>query len=337
MEEKPETEPGFGWKKWRTPIAIAIVSWIASQFILWQLGAGMALQLVYCGGYAFVLVAGSRNFGFVFIYRVMLPLLFGLLMVWLYREAYNMSAIADFLSASAANITYLNWLFDILSTLYAICTAFLLWKGLTDHDTLRKILSDEANYIERLVGYLHYFDQKKEANRVMVLSLLENLRGYIGNILVDEGIQASEENTRILRASVDLIASFEPEDHNDRVAVSETMKSLSDLAMARSKRISQMEIKMSPYLLMALAIMSLTVVYPFFTEAPSGSDYVREMCIMILGSILSFLIITLLDISRPFNGFWKIKTDAFVQARKVIAQECETLDCGASGNTGSTQ
>lgn len=271
----------------------------------------------------------------MFIYRVMLPLLFGLLMVWLYREAYLLPVVADFLSASAANITYLNWLFDILSTLYAICTAFLLWKGLTDRDTLRKILSDEANYIERLVGYLHYFDQKKEANRDMALRLLQYLRRYITNILVDEGIQASEENTRILRASVDLIASFEPEDDNDRIALSETMKSLSDLAMARSKRISQMEIKMSPYLLMALAIMSLTVIYPFFTEAPSGTDYVREMCIMILGSILSFLIITLLDISRPFNGFWRIKTDAFVQARKVIAQECEELDCDQPADDGA--
>jgi hypothetical protein len=95
--------------------------------------------------------------------------------------------------------------------------------------------------------------------------------------------------------------------------------------MARSKRISQMEIKMSPYLLMALGIMSLTVIYPFFTEAPSNLDYVREMCILILGTLLSFLLITLLDISRPFNGFWAIKTDSFHHALGVIAEEQELL------------
>jgi len=242
VEKKPS------WKKWRVPVAIALVSWGFSQFVLYQLGVGITYQIIYCGGYAFVLLAGSRNFGFVFIYRVMLPLFFGLLLVWLYREAYEIKIVSDFLSASRSNIEYLSWLFDILSTLYAICTAFLLWKGLTDHDTLRKLLSDEANYIERLIGYLRYFDLSKQKNCLFATKLLTNVESYISNILVDETVSASKENSLILRRSVDLIATVDPEDHNDRVAVGETMKSLSDLAMARSKRISQMEIKMSPFL-----------------------------------------------------------------------------------------
>ena len=315
-----------GFKKWRVPILIAAISWAFSQFVLYNLGVGLQWQIAYCAGYAFVLIAGSRNFGFVFIYRVMVPLFFGLLMVWLYREAYDIAMVADFLSASRNNIDYLNWLFDILSTLYAICTAFLLWKGLTDHDTLRQMLSDEASYIERLVGYSHYFDLEKPANREFAQNLLSKLDHYIHNIVDGEEIKVSAENAKILRECCDLVADLDAsDDENDRIALAETMKSLSDLAMARSKRVSQMEIKMSPYLLMALGIMSLTVIYPFYTEAPSQIDYVREMCIMILGALLSFLLVTLFDISHPFNGFWKIKTDSFEHVLILIDAEQKEL------------
>ena len=44
----------------------------------------------------------------------------------------------------------------------------------------------------------------------------------------------------------------------------------------------------------------------------------RETCIVALGSLLSFLLFTLLDISQPFNGFWKIKTEAFHTIRKLL-------------------
>lgn len=327
MSESTSIKPPIsGASKWRVPILIAVLSWAFSQFVLYNLGVGVTYQIAYCGGYAFVLLAGSRNFGFVFIYRVMVPLFFGLLMVWLYREAYEIAVVADFLSASRNNIDYLNWLFDILSTLYAICTAFLLWKGLTDHDTLRQMLSDEANYIERLVGYSHYFDLRKLENQQFAQALLAKLDRYIHNIVDGEEIKVSAENSIILRECVDLVSELDAsDDDNDKIALAETMKSLSDLAMARSKRVSQMEIKMSPYLLIALGIMSLTVIYPFFSEAPSQADYVREMCIMILGTLLSFLLVTLFDISRPFNGFWKIKTDSFEHVLLLIETEQKHL------------
>lgn len=305
-----------------TPVLIAVVSWVVSQFILWQLQVPTVYQIAYCGGYAGVLLAGSRTFGFVFIYRVMVPLCFGILMVWLYRTAYDYQWSTDFLSASGTNFQYLELLFDILSTLYAICTAFLLWKGLTDHDSLRQMLSDEANYIERLVGYLHYFDLNKPENKRFANGLQNRFLRYIDNIVDGGEIRVSKENALILRECGDLIAGVKPEDDNDKIALAETMKGLSDLAMARSKRISQMEITMSPYLLMALGVMSLTVIYPFFTEPPAA-DQIREICIAILGTLLSFLLVTLLDISRPFNGFWKIKTEAFENIKTLILEEID--------------
>lgn len=309
-------------KKWLLPSVIALASWIISQFLLWRLGVPFGVQAVYCLGYVFVLLAGSRTFGFVFIYRVMVPLLFGVIMVSLYRELYNDPQTTVFLSASRENFIYLQLLFDILATLYAICTAFLLWKGLTDHDTLRKLLSNEANNIERLLGYLHYFDN--QSNIAIARHIRVKLKQYIYNIVDGDEIKMSQENTVIIRDCGHLVSKIEPDDDNDKIALAETMKALSDIASARSQRISQMEIRMSPYILMALSIMSCAVIFPFFTEAPS-SDYVREVCIFTLSSILSFLLVTLLDISRPFNGFWAIKTDAFHLILDLIENELKTI------------
>ena len=115
------------------------------------------------------------------------------------------------------------------------------------------------------------------------------------------------------------------EDDNDRIALAEIMKGFSDLMTIRSKRISQMEIGMSPYLLAALAIMSIVVIYPFFTAAPISAsgfpNYVNAVCIMTLGVLLSFLLMTLFDIGSPFDGFWKIKTESFHEIKTLLEQE----------------
>lgn len=311
-------------KRWLVPSVIAFVSLIISQLLLFRLESPILLQAAYFLGYLGVLSVGTRTFGFVFIYRVMIPITFGILFVALYKEVYLIPELASFLESSRTNEKYLVLLFDILATLYAICTAFLLWKGLTDHDNLRLILSDEANYMERLIGYMRYFDMSKKKFQDMAARIHVIFHAYIQNIVGEDEIKVSKENSVLLRQAVEVISEIKPEDDNDRIALAETMKCLSNLAMARSQRISQMEIKMSPYLLMVLGIMSVFVIYPFFTEAPSD-DFVIEICIFILGSLLSFLLVTLVDISRPFNGFWKIKVDSFQNIIDVLDQESEYL------------
>jgi len=316
-------------EKWLLPVVIAITSLLVSQMLLWQLSVPIPMQIAFFICYLFTLATGSRTFGFVFIYRVMVPLTFGIIMVWVYRWSYDIQPLADFLNSSKSNFQYLELLFDILATLYAICTAFLLWKGLTDHDTLRQMLSNEANLIERLIGYLHYFNDRSAENRAFTQKLRNNLLSYVKNIVRGDQIRMNPENSELIRKSVLLISDvkiYKDSDYNDRVALEQTIICMSDLAMARSQRISQMEVRMSPYLLMALSVMSLAVIYPFFTEPPAQTDFVRESCIMILTSLLSFLIVTLLDISRPFNGFWKIKTDVFDSITNLLESEISRDD-----------
>lgn len=300
------------------PIIVAVVSLVVNQYVLWHLNAPPALQAIFftvCVGLFF---SGSWALGFyTFVYRAMIPLTIGFLILFAYDQAFSNPYFKSLLIGSNDNFKSLEMLFEILSTLYAICTAFLLWKGLTDHDNLRKLLGNESSYIERLDGYLHYFNSDVGNNADIIYNLRINISEYIGNIIQGDKIKASEKNTKLLRECGYLISNLSLKDANDRVALAETMKSLSDLASARSERISQMEIKMSPYLLISLSIMSLAVIFPFFSQESSG-NFVQETCIFILSSVLSFLLITLLDISRPFDGFWSIKNDAFKAIKKTV-------------------
>ena len=310
-------------KKYYISIFVAMLSLMANQYVLWRLGAPLPLQIGFFAIYLGLFFSGTWVLGFyVFVYRAMIPLTIGFIALLGYDEAYQFTRMANLLDASRENFKSLEMLFEILATLYAICTAFLLWKGLTDHDNLRKLLGNESSYIERLVGYLHYFSPSEGNNEETTHQLRVNISTYIENLVYGEKIRASEANTKLLRDCGFLISKIELSDDNDKVALAETMKSLSDLTSARSERISQMEIKMSPYLLIALAVMSLAVIFPFFAEKPSD-NLVQEACIFILSSVLSFLLITLLDISRPFNGFWNIKNDAFKAVQDTVDAEIE--------------
>lgn len=307
------------------PIAVSAVAFLAGQFLLWHLSAPVWVQAMYCIGFVGLIIGPARYHSFVFIFRVYLPIVIGLAMIWLYFWLHNNSQASVFIDAAVFRLKYLQLLFDVLSALYAICTAFLLWKGLTDHDTLRHALRDEANQIQRVIGFLPYFNMENVTNRESADKIRQNFLTYIDRICDGEKVTAHRGNSRLLRETIDLVQNFEPEDTNDEVALSETMKGMSDLVMARSRRISQMEISMSPYLLAALVIMSAAVLYPFFTAGPETSansvNYVNAICIFILSSLLSFLQMTLFDISQPFNGYWKIKTDTFEEIQTILENE----------------
>lgn len=303
-----------------SPVVVTVLVFIVGQLLLFNLNASWQVQILYAVGFVGLFVAGSRYHNYVFIYRVMIPIVVGLVFISIYREAHNIQPVSKFFSASLNQWKYLDLLFSVLSTLYAICTAFLLWKGLTDHDELRKLLREEANEIQRIIGFMHYFDLGERKNTAHINKMRENFLVYVKNIVRGDRVEAHIENYQILRKSIDSIANIKVVDANDQIALAEIMKGLSDLIMMRSRRISQMEIKMSPYILASLAIMSLAILYPFFTEKP---EVVQQTIIMILSGILSFLLMTLLDISQPFDGFWKIKVEAFDDILQILENEIE--------------
>jgi len=120
---------------------------------------------------------------------------------------------------------FIQLFFQVLATLYAVCTAFLLWKGLTDFDDLRHALRSEADEIQSILNLMSYFDQDPESeqgvgdnaedtkiNQGYLNKLRLNFRDYIANILRDGKITPSQGNFRILRSSVRVIGKLETKD-----------------------------------------------------------------------------------------------------------------------------
>ena len=299
-------------------VASGIV-FLVGQAMLFFLKMPVTVQLLYSLLYIGVLFTGLRYQGFVFITRVVIPITIGLIILSIYEISYNFEASKNFLDASFRVENHLNRFFQVMSTLYAICTAFLLWKGLTDHDSLKLALKDEANTIHSLYNYLKYFESTEKNKSVFLLRKL--IFEYIENVLVDGRIATNQKNSVVLEKMVDYSGAIEVKDQNDVVALEQIMKEINYLSTYRSKRIACLENRMSPYLLVALMIMSASIMFSFFTKSPVEGGTTLYTMIFVMGTLLSFMFVTMLDISHPFNGFWKIKLDSFDEIRSHLEKD----------------
>ncbi len=262
----------------------------------------------------------TRSFCYVFIGRALLPFTIALALLWAW-ETYHLLPQYKFLTRNALqNLSAINDFFTILSTLYAICIAFLLWKGLTDYDNLRTTLKDEASTIQSINEFFHYLD-RDGGNGVIIDRIRDIFLKYITNIVQGRKIKTSQENERFLKTSIRLIAELETgNDENDKIALAEIIKEVSSLSHTRSLRASYMENGMSPYLLALLASLSICLLIPFLIKEPDQT-YVIHILLFFLTSFFSFLFLTLLDINDPFDGYWSIKVDAFSEVHRFISED----------------
>lgn len=217
-------------------------------------------------------------------------------------------------------------LFDILSVIYAVSTAFLLLKGLGDHDQLKLALNEEAGTIRSIAHFSSYFtDHGKDENAYLVKDIKYNLINYIENLILGHEIAENEDNDKILENLVRKISKLELKDHNDNAALSELMKEFNSLLVTRSKRQALAESKMSPYLLFLMATMSVIIILSFFFVENDQPLQIVGLIIFSLTFFMAFVFVTMFDISRPFVGFWQIKLDSFNQTLNYLKQDRDSI------------
>lgn len=261
----------------------------------------------------------TRYVSYVFIGRALLPITFGFLALWGWESFHNATQYEYLARNALQNYAAIQDFFTILSVLYAICIAFLLWKGLTDYDNLRIVLRDEASTIQSINEFSHYLDEEGE-NGHIVDEIRDLFIRYIANLKSGRKIIISRENERFLKIIVGLIAKLQTKDENDKIALSEIMKEVSALSHIRASRASYMETRMSSYLLSVLVLISVFLLLPFLIKEPSAG-YILHILIFSLASFFSFLFITLLDINDPFDGYWQIKVDAFADVERFLKED----------------
>jgi len=316
---------------------IAILAFSIGQYSLYFMEANKMISLVFALCFIFSLVAffakvaglgfSERlgSYGAVFIFRAITPISIGLFLMALYTWVQSDHSIYGAIVIDVEDKFHLERLYESISILYAVCTAFLLWKGLSDHDGLRHILKEEAGQIQGAIGYLNYLDGNE--NKKYAQEIRKSFKMYIERIIVDETVKAHNDNYQLLTDTRNYIAKLKPttDDSNDSVAIAQIMRGLNNLFKVRMKRIACMETKLSPYILWALVLMSLSILYVTFAT-PTKDILVVKTTIFLLSGLMTFMVFMLLDINSPFAGYYTIKTDSFTQILKILEIEISSYE-----------
>jgi len=208
---------------------------------------------------------------------------------------------------------------DSVTVLYAICAAFLLWKGLSDFDELKHILYEEAGVIRSIADFAEYFMSggAPEANDAPIHKLRSLLSEYVENILKDGRVVTAARNEVILEEGISVVSKLEIGDKNDEIALEEIMRALTRVSTLRSKRAVCIEKRMSPFILVIMFLMSTTMVLSFFGKA-TGRINIDYVYVFLLPTFYTSIFMTLLDLSSPFDGYWAIKLEAIDGVRKKL-------------------
>lgn len=286
-----------------------------------------------------ILATGSRlgQASYTINARILLPISVGLFFVSLYHyfptmmaadntmlSRYGISNQTGLLDAAFFEV---NDLFkDAVTVLYAICVAFLLLKGLSDFDELKQVLYSEANEVRTISDFSTYFmtSGRPKDNYETVLKLRELLSEYLGNMLKGKQVVTAVENETVLENCIVTVGNLAIGDKNDEIALSEIMKSVSKISGLRAQRTVCIEKRMSPFILVLIFMMSLTIVLSFFggASAEVSIDYVY---IFLLPTFYSSIFMTLIDLSTPFDGYWQIKLDAIEGVRTKLTRQIEEM------------
>ncbi|WP_101067338.1 bestrophin-like domain [Roseovarius salinarum] len=334
---------GLGMKRTRInsiyAIHLAVVlatAWIAERadVTTWYVVLAIGFPLVLS------FLPRTSSLSYTLNVRILFPISVGLFCVALFHyfphllETSNASGLASYLdkqgieSFGAAGESIDQALFqvnpifkDSVTVLYAVCAAFLLWKGLSDFDELKHILYEEAGTIRSIADFTEYFMSggAPEANYLAVHRLRSLLLEYVENILKDGRVVTAARNEEILEEGIAVVSDLKIGDKNDEFALEEVMKALTRVATLRSKRAVCIEKRMSPFILVIMFLMSTTMVLSFFGNA-TGELSIDYVYVFLLPTFYTSIFMTLLDLSSPFDGYWAIKLEAVDSVRKKLAK-----------------
>lgn len=215
---------------------------------------------------------------------------------------------------------------DSVSVLYAICAAFLLWKGLNDFDELKHVLYEEVNEIHSIANYLSFFvdgnatsKADKMSNEKTARHIKRLMYEYLQNILLESRIVVSQTNRAILKKLSDDASKIRVGDANDQIALEEIMKAITRLSTLRSRRKVCIEKRMSPYILTLMFLMSVAMVSSFFGDA-TGKLSIDYAYVFLMSGFYTALFMTLIDLSSPFEGYWSIKLEAVRETLELLEE-----------------
>ncbi len=290
----------------------------AFYFQVWFVIIGLWGALV-----APAIIARYRQGVGIAVYQIGIPILFATLALIVYDIFQENMHFVGRLQSSGADSLILSLFFQTVATLYAICIAFTLWRAMTDHDLLKSTLRDEATRIGALLSFINYFDNVDDNRTQSAINTIRNeLADYVRHLEAHIKTGVGKGNAERLSKCIDLVEDLQTPEENDKVALNGIIDSLAKLTMIRSRRISLMQSKLSPYLLFILGFLSFVSLAMFYFLV-SEDTFILYLIIPSLAFMYTFLLIMLVDLDRPFSGYWRINMDPFDEVLDRLA----VIDC----------
>ncbi len=263
--------------------------------------------------------------------RFVVPTAVGLIFFFAYDSIHKLPEMEVVRSAFAAEGSQLDLMVEIfsgmVSNIYALLVAFLVFKSMQDHDSINITLRDEALRLEsmsQILPYLH--DDGGQTNSQRVLYIHGLLMRYADNVLSERFRVSGHmlENMNIVNELSERLGQLKILDENDRVAFDQLISRMDDLMALRSHRISYMMSKPSPFMVLMLVVLSLFVIGPLYLPVVNG-EVVSPFFVACMGFALSFLFLMMVDMSSHFSGYWQVDRKPFRESRNQILARIERL------------
>lgn len=262
---------------------------------------------IFCIFFIIIFNANSENSSFyIYSIRIFVPIGISILTISIYKYT------SQFISVEYTvyqNTAPFSAFIQIVSTLYAVSIAFLLLKGVQDHDELESLIGKKCSNVRSISDYLYYFEEDvvyyKEKKSII------DIRKYLKNYLVAFIVLIESEFSEIEKKNLSIqqkilrekISKLDCKDENDKVALQEIVKSSNLLSDHTDKIVSNINSKMSTILLVFIVIISIICVVSFF-DGSYCSFNAASVLIFSMTFLFSFIFIMIIDMNNPYKGKW---------------------------------
>ncbi len=266
--------------------------------------------------------------------RCILPLVLGRVCVEMYVLVQTLPLLSGLTKYLVLDNFYKEPFYTSVSTLYAIITALALVKSIEDFGAIKNNVASEAQKIQTILDLTSYFGPgNNEKTKSAIRDLKVHLRAYARNVARHRDKTANAVNVGLLAKCQQAIADIDTADENDQYALRKLIEERSSLAEQRLRRINSIGDTTPRYLLVALWLVAIALILPFFTVplidpadaahlAVNPTRYTQYYMIFLMGSLNSYLLLMLYDINEPFDGFWVVDLQAFEELGKTpLARE----------------
>lgn len=260
--------------------------------------------------------------------QVVVPLIVAASAIFLYNWAAPL--LAPFRSAviedEALIAAQLSTFTLTASTIYALLVAFLVFSTMQDRNTIEDALQEEALHLDSMSELLPHLHDQSGPNAAAEARMHALLIRYADNVMSKSFAHEAHmaENQTLIDGVIDEIYRLRPRDESDRISLAALVKRVDQLASLRVRRISHMESKPAPLMLMMLVVLSVLVISPFYLFAGPGA-LISQAIIGALAFTTTYLFSMLLDMAGHFHGYWAVDRGAFADSKTRIAARLDKL------------